>query len=128
MAQMMRIMKKMIYSKVDIIKKEGKMFEELPGFLSEFVKAEGGTSRGKVGVEVIKNNGGIISANVKNQNIINFPQSDSQKVLLAITQKLGDLTKSTREKETLNIRLEAKSGEITRMFITNEFVVEKNND
>lgn len=30
------------------------MFEELPGFLSEFVKAEGGTSRGKVGVEVVK--------------------------------------------------------------------------
>lgn len=104
------------------------MFEELPGFLSEFVKAEGGTSRGKVGVEVVKNNGEIMGANVKSQSIINFPQADSQKVLLAITQKLGDLSKSTHEKESLNIRLEAKTGKITRMFITNEFTVEKQDD
>lgn len=104
------------------------MFEELPGFLSEFVKAEGGTSRGKVGVEVVKNNGEIMGASVKSQSIINFPQADSQKVLLAITQKLGDLSKSTHEKESLNIRLEAKTGEITRMFITNEFTVEKQDD
>ncbi|MDO4902347.1 MAG: hypothetical protein Q4A21_02190 [bacterium] len=96
------------------------MFENMPGFLSKLVNAETETSRGKVGVEIVKNNGEIVGVNLKRQTIINFPQEDNQQVLLAITQKILDLNKSAREKETINIRLESKSGRITRMFVTNE--------
>lgn len=104
------------------------MFENLPGFLAEFTRAEQETGRGKVGVEVVKNNGEAINAKIKKQNIINFPQSDSRQVLMALTQKVADLEKSEREKEDVNIRIEAKNGRITRMFITNEFVVDLKND
>lgn len=96
------------------------MFENMPGFLAKLVNAESETSRGKVGVEIVKNNGEIVGVNFKRQTIINFPQEDNQQALIAITQKIVDLSKSAKEKETMNIRLESKNGRITRMFITNE--------
>lgn len=102
------------------------MFNKLPGFLAKFVSIEGGTNRGKAAVEVIKNNGGIVSASIKSQNIINFPQKDNRQALIAITQKLTDLGASDNSEESYNFRVEAKKGRITRMFITNEFIVEIN--
>ena len=97
------------------------MFDKLPGFLAEFADAETKTSRGKVGVEVVKNNGEAVGVMIKCQNVINFPQADSQQVLLALTQRVADLVKTARDKENVIIRLESKAGKITRMFITSEY-------
>lgn len=96
------------------------MFENMPGFLAEFTQKEINTTRGKVGVEVIKNNGEIVSVSLESQNIINFPQPDNQKALLAITQKIIDLSSNAEDEETLLIRIESKKGDINKMIFTNK--------
>lgn len=114
---------------MDFIKKgKMKMFEKLPGFLSKFITAENQTSRGKAGLEVIKNNGEIMTAKIKHQNIINFPQADNRQALIAITQKMTDLNESKNEEESYIFRIESKKGRITKMFITNEYAIEMKNE
>lgn len=100
------------------------ILDYLPGFLASFVNATEQTSRGRAGVEVVKNDNQVVSATIKHQNIINFPQANNKQALIVIAQRVADLEASSHEKESCNFRLEVKNGVITKMFITNEHSVD----
>lgn len=108
----------------DKINKPNSIIDHLPGFLASFVNATDQTSRGRAGVEVVKTDNQVVSATIRHQNIINFPQANNKQAMIVIAQRVADLETSGHEKESCNFRLEVKNGVITKMFITNEHSVD----